>query len=92
MTVATRSVNLELQPSKIQVWRAPCPDPIPPELQDKVKLSLSCLGGHLQIQGDIEPGHIILGEQASMEKPDSASSESTPRLPTSMQKDFTRRQ
>ena len=39
MAVATRSVNLELQPSKIQVWRASCQDPIPPELQD----SLSCL-------------------------------------------------
>ena len=37
MVTATRSVNLELQPSKIQVWSASCPDPIPPELRDKVK-------------------------------------------------------
>ena len=45
MAAATRSVNLELQPSKI---------------------TLVCLGGHLQIQGDIEPGPVVLGEQATM--------------------------
>ena len=67
MTAATRSVNLELQPSKIQAWRASCQDPIPPELHDKVKFTLSC-GGHLQIHGDIEPSPIVLGEQTSMEK------------------------
>ena len=61
MVAAARSVNLELQQSKSQVWRASCPDPIPPELRDKVKLALSCLGGHLQIQGDIEPSPIVLG-------------------------------
>ena len=68
MTTATRSVNLEPQPSKIQVCRASSPDPIPPELQDKVKLTLSSLGGHLQITGDIEPSPSVLGEQASKEK------------------------
>ena len=50
------------------LWRASCQDPIPFELQDKVKLTLSCLGGHLQIHGDIEPSPIALGDQASMEK------------------------
>ena len=35
---------------------------------DKVKLTLSCLGGHLQIHLDIEPSPVVLGEQASMEK------------------------
>ena len=90
--IATRSVNLELQPSKIQIWRASCQDPIPPEPPDKVKLTLSCLGGHLHIHGDIEPSPIVLGEQASMEKPHNASSESPPRLPTSTLKDLTRRQ
>ena len=54
-TVATRSVNLALQSTKTQVWRASCQDPIPPEFQDKVTLTLSYLGGHLQIRGDIEP-------------------------------------
>ena len=68
MAVATRSVNVELQPSKIQVWRASCQDPISAELQDKVRLILSCLGRHLQIHGDIEPSPVVLGEQASMEK------------------------
>ena len=68
ITAATRSVNLGLQTSKVQIWRASCQDPIPSELQDKVRLTLSCLGGHLQIHGDIEPSPVVLGEQASMEK------------------------
>ena len=68
MAAATRSVNLELQRSKIQVWRASCPDPIPQELHDQVKPTLSCLGGHLRIQGYIEPSPIVLGEQATMVK------------------------
>ena len=68
ITAATRSVNLALQPTKIQVWRASCEDPIPPEFQDKITLTLSCLAGHLQIHGDIEPTPVVLGEQASMER------------------------
>ena len=36
-----------------------------PERQDKD--TLSCLGGHLQNQGDIEPSPVVLGEQASRE-------------------------
>ena len=67
-TPATRSVNLELQSSKIQVWRASCQDPIPHELHDEVKPTLSCLGGHLQTHGDIEPNLVVLGERASMEQ------------------------
>ena len=50
------------------MWRASCQDPIPPEFQDKVTLILSCLGGHLQIHGDIEPSLVVLGGQATMEK------------------------
>ena len=68
ITAATRSVNLELQPSKVQIWRASYQDPIPAELQDKVRHTLSCLRGRLQIHGDIEPSPVVLGEQASMEK------------------------
>ena len=49
-------------------WKGSCQDPIPPEFQDKVTLTLSCLGGHLQIHGDIEPSPVVLGEQATMEK------------------------
>ena len=55
VSASTRSINLELQPSKIQVWRASCPDPVPPELLKKVKPTHNCLGGHPHIQGDSEP-------------------------------------
>ena len=68
ITAATRSVNLALQSTKTQVWRASCRDPLPPEFQDKVTLTLSCLGGHLQIHGDTEPSPVVLGEQTTMEK------------------------
>ena len=68
ITVVTRSVNLALQVTKTQVWRASCQDPSPPEFQDKVALTLSCLGGHLQIHGDIEPSPVVLGEQVNMGK------------------------
>ena len=68
ITTATRSVNLALQSTKTQVWKGSCQDPIPPEFQDKVTRTLSCLGGHLQIHGDTEPSPGVLGEQATMEK------------------------
>ena len=68
LTAATRSVNLALQSTKTQVWKGSCQDPVPPEFQDKVTLTLSCLGGHLQIHGDTEPSPVVLGEQATMEK------------------------
>ena len=68
ITAATRSVNLALQSTKTQVWNGCCQDPIPPEFQHKVTLTLSCLGGHLQIHGDTEPSPVVLGEQATMEK------------------------
>ena len=68
ITAATRSVNLALQFTKTQVWKGSCQDPIPPEFQDKATLTHSCLGGHLQIHGDVEPSPVVLGEQATMEK------------------------
>ena len=68
ITAATRSVNLALQSTKTQVWKGSCQDPIPPEFQDKVTLTLSYLGGHLQIHGETEPSPVVLGEQATMEK------------------------
>ena len=66
ITAATRSVSLALQSTK-SVERL-LPGPIPPEFQDKVTLTLSCLGGHLQIHGDTEPSPVVLGEQVTMEK------------------------
>ena len=68
ITAATRSVNLALQSTKTQVWKGSRQNTIPPEFQDKVTLTLGCLGGHLQIHGDIEPSPVVLGEQATMEK------------------------
>ena len=68
VTTATRSVNLALQTTKTQVWKGSCHDPIPPEFQDKVTLTLSSLGGHLQIHGDTEPSPVVLCEQTTMEK------------------------
>ena len=68
ITAATRSVSLALQTTKTQIWKSSCQDPIPPEFQDKVTLTLSCLGGHLQIHGDTEPSPVVLGELATMEK------------------------
>ena len=68
ITAATRSVNLAPQSTKTQIWKGSCQDPIPPEFQDKVTFTLSCLGGHLQIHGDTEPSPVVLGEQATMEK------------------------
>ena len=62
ITAATRSVNLALQSTKTQVWKGSCQDTIPPVFQDKVTLTLCCLGGHLQIRGDTEPSPVVLGE------------------------------
>ena len=45
ITAATTSVNLALQSTKTQVWKGSCQDPIPPEFQVKVTLTLSCLPG-----------------------------------------------
>ena len=67
-TAATRSVNLALQFTNTQVWKGSCQDPIPPEFQDKVTLTGSCLGEHLQIHGVVERSPLVLGEQATMEK------------------------
>ena len=78
--------------SQMQVWRASCQDPILLEPQDKIKLTLSCLGGHLQIHGDIEPSNVVLGEQAPWKEQHNASGELPPRFPTSMLKDSMRRQ
>ena len=67
ITAATSSLNLALQSTKTQIWKGSCQDPIPLEFHDKVTLTLSCLGGHLQIHGDTEPSPVVLGEQATME-------------------------
>ena len=69
VSASTCSINLELQPSKIQVWRASCPDPFPLELLETVKPTLSCLGGHLHIKGDSEPRPVFLVNRPPWTRP-----------------------
>ena len=68
ITAATRSTNLELQPSKVQIWKASCQDRIPLSYKTRSHSHSAAWGGHQQIHGDIEPGPVVLGKQASMEK------------------------
>ena len=63
---ATRTINLELQPSKIQIWTASCTGPIPSAYQDKAKSTLKCLGAHLRIAGDSEGCPVELGGRPFM--------------------------
>ena len=63
---ATRTINLELQPTKIQIWAASCNSPIPPACLDKAKPTLKCLGSHLRIAGDSEGSPVELGGRPSM--------------------------
>ena len=58
---ATRTINLELQPTKIQIWTASCTSPIPRAFLDKAKSTLKCLGAHMRIAGDSEGCPIELG-------------------------------
>ena len=39
---ATRSINLELQPTKIQIWTTSCTNSIPPSFLEKAKSTLKC--------------------------------------------------
>ena len=68
ITAATRSVNLELQPSKVQIWRRRARTPFLVSYKTKSDPHPAVRGGHLQIHGVIEPSPVFLGEQASMEK------------------------
>ena len=66
ITNATLTINLELQPTKIQIWTASCTSPIPPDYLDKAKSTLKCLGAHLRIAGDSEGSPVELGGRPSM--------------------------
>ena len=59
---------LHYSPPRHRCGKALVRTPFYPEFQDKVTLTLSCLGGHVQIYGDTEPSPVIPGEQATMEK------------------------
>ena len=67
ISTATRTINLELQPTKMQIWTATCNSPIPPAFQDKAKSTLKCLGAHLRIAGDSEGSPVDLGGRPSMQ-------------------------
>ena len=67
ISTATRTINLELQPTKIQIWTASCNSPIPPAFQDKAKSTLKCLGAHLRIAGDSTGIPVELGGRPSMQ-------------------------
>ena len=41
---ATRTINVELQPSKMQIWTASYTSPVPPAFLSKAKRSLKCFG------------------------------------------------
>ena len=47
-------LNLELQKTKIQIWRANCQEIIDEQYASITKSTMNCLGGHLKIQGDAE--------------------------------------
>ena len=66
VTNATLTINLELQPTKIQIWKASCTSPIPPDYLDKAKSTLKCFGAHLRIAGDSEGSPVELGGRPSM--------------------------
>ena len=67
ISTATRKINLELQPTKIQIWTATCHSPIPPAFQDKIKSTLKCLGAHLRTAGDSDGCPVELGGSSSMQ-------------------------
>ena len=92
ITAATRSVNLALQSTKTQVWKGSCQDFIPPEFQDKVTLTLSCLGGHLQITEILSPALSFWVSRSPWIKQYNASRKSPPHLQTLMLRDSMCRQ
>ena len=67
MAAATRSLNFALQP-RFRYGEHLVQTPILQEVHDKVKPTLSCLGGHVQTKGDIEHSPVVRGEQATMVK------------------------
>ena len=63
---ATRTINLELQPTKIRTWTASCTSHIQPDYLDKAKSTLKCLGSHLRIAGDSDGSPVEQGGRPSM--------------------------
>ena len=66
---AIRPLGLSLETNKLQVWSASCTAPIPAPYNAVAAPTMTCLGGHLRIQGDSEPAAAHLGpDDRSLEK------------------------
>ena len=63
---ATGSIGLQLQTGKTQIWAGNCTQALENDLQQFVTVRLSCLGGHLKIQGYQEDAAIELGNEQTM--------------------------
>ena len=61
---ATRTINVELQPSKMQIWTASCASPVPPTFLSRAKRTLKCLRAHLHMAGDGEGSPVERGGRA----------------------------
>ena len=52
---ATRAANLELQPTKIQMWTASCTNSTPPAFLDKAKLTLKWGNDNSPVEQGAQP-------------------------------------
>ena len=66
---AIRPLGLSLETTKLQIWSATCTAPIPAPFHTIAAPTMTCLGGHLRIQGDSEPAAAHLGpDDRSLDK------------------------
>ena len=66
---AIKPLGLSLETNKLQIWSASCTAPIPAPYNAVAAPTMTCLGGHLRIQGDNESAAVHLGpEDQSLEK------------------------
>ena len=63
---ATRTIKLELQPTKLQFSTASCTSPISPSFLDKDKPTLKCLDAYLRVAGDSEGSPVEPGGRPTM--------------------------
>ena len=95
MATATRSVNLELQPSKIQVWRASCQDrPQPTRIagQDQTNSHSVVWEDTSKSKVTSSPVPLSLVNQPPWRRPRNASNELLLRLPNTLRKNSARAQ
>ena len=61
---AVDQIGLQMQSSKMQIWRAKYSGAIPEKFQNIMSDTMNCLGGHLKIHGDTVDAGIVLGNEA----------------------------